>query len=477
MKNILITILAVCFPFIGVGQEIIDLGNRREIFIDRYLIERLDGLSLKMHAPRDEGPVFYFDRSWEGAFSGYTTVIKDTDRFRLYYRGEAIAGEDGNEGEVTCYAESEDGIHWERPNLGLYPIGGNVILTGTPPFSHNFAPFIDTKPGISHTERYKALSGTAESGLVAWVSSDGIHWKKKQEKCVMEKSDYAWAFDSQNVAFWSDHEQRYVCYFRTVYADEGWYRTMDRAVSDDFLHWSKGTRMTYGNTPREQLYTNQTSPYFRAPHIYIAIGGRFMPGRQVVSDEQAQALNVFQGYYKDCSDGYLMSSRGGNVYDRTFMEGFIRPGIGMNNWVSRTNYPACNVVQTGENEMSLYVNQDNAQPTIHLRRYSMRLDGFSSLAAPYSGGEMITKCFTFSGTQLEINYSTSAAGGLAFEIQDENGVPLPGYTMEDADEMIGNEIARIVSWKGKTDVQPLASKKIRLRVRMNDADLFAIKFN
>jgi hypothetical protein len=159
------------------------------------------------------------------------------------------------------------------------------------------------------------------------------------------------------------------------------------------------------------------------------------------------------------------------------MEALIRPGIGLNNWVSRSNYPACNVVQTGEYEMSLYVNQDYAQPTAHLHRYSMRLDGFTSLSSPYSGGEMTTKYFTFSGKRLEINYATSAAGSLKFELQDEHGTPIPGYSLADADEIIGNEIARTVSWNGRTDVHPLAFRKIRLRIWMKDADLYSIRFD
>jgi hypothetical protein len=121
---------------------------------------------------------------------------------------------------------------------------------------------------------------------------------------------------------------------------------------------------------------------------------RFMPGRQVVSDAEARRLKVAPRFYKDCSDAILMTSRGGNVYDRTFMESFMRAGIGLQNWLSRSNYPALNVVQTGPAEMSIYVNQEYAQPTAHLRRHSLRLDGFASVCAPYAGGEMITKPFT-----------------------------------------------------------------------------------
>ena len=458
-------------------QGVIRLDDRRELFIDRYLIEHMDGLSLRMHEPHDEGPVLYFDKLWEGIFCGYVTVIKENDVYRVYYRGRPVGGKDGDENEVTCYAESKDGIHWEKPDLKLYEVHGtldnNVVLTKAAPLTHNFSPFLDANPKVAPDQRYKALAGIEASGLVAYVSPDGIHWRKLQEESVFRKG----MFDSQNVAFWSESEQRYLCYFR-IWTNGGYngVRSVARTTSTDFVHWTEPVAMTFGDTPPEELYTNQTAPYFRAPHIYIAIGGRFMPKRQVLTEEQARALNVNPGYFKDCSDAFFMSSRGGNVYDRTFMEAFIRPGLGMENWVSRSNYPALNVVQTGPAEMSVYVNQDYAQPTAHLRRYSLRLDGFASLAAPYKGGEAITKPFTFSGSELEINYSTSAAGEIRFEIQDANGKPLPGFTLEDSQTIIGNEIARIVQWKNGKSLKELIGKPVRLRIVMKDADLYSIRF-
>lgn len=153
------------------------------------------------------------------------------------------------------------------------------------------------------------------------------------------------------------------------------------------------------DAPPEHLYTNQTSPYFRAPHLYVAIAARFFEGRQVLTDEQARAIHVDPAYFRDTSDAVLMTSRGGAVYDRTFLEGYLKPGIGPQNWVSRTNYPALNVVQTGPTEMSLYVNQDYAQPTAHLRRYSLRLDGFASARADAQPGEMLTRPFIFTGNR------------------------------------------------------------------------------
>ena len=94
-------------------------------------------------------------------------------------------------------------------------------------------------------------------------------------------------------------------------------------TSKDFLNWSEPKAMNYGGTPREHLYTNQTQPYFRAPHIYLSIAARFMPGRRILSPAQAKAIDVDPGYFSDCSDAVLMSTRGGTLYTRTFMDAFI----------------------------------------------------------------------------------------------------------------------------------------------------------
>lgn len=479
LKKLVIVLVFVLgsIPFVC-AQDAIDIKDRRELFVDTFLIAQIHDASLQMHHPYNEGPVFRFDKPWEGNFSAYCTILKDGDLYRAYYRGIREAGSDEKDTEVTCYAESSDGIHWVKPDLEIYEVRGtkknNVILAHMAPVTHNFSPFIDLNPNVNPEQKYKALGGTQKSGLIAFASSDGIHWKKLQEEPVFTKG----LFDSQNVAFWSESEQKYVCYYR-VWTGEGYkgFRSVGRTTSDDFIHWSEPQNMTFGDTPMEHLYTQQTSPYYRAPQIYVAIGARFMPDRQVLTEEQARALEVDPKYFKDCSDAFFMTSRGGNQYDRTFMESFIRPGIGLQNWVSRSNYPALNVVQTSPTEMSVYVNENYAQPSAYLNRYSLRIDGFTSLTAGYGGGEMQTKPFIFEGGELEINYSTSAAGGIKIEIQDEAGNPIPGFTVDDCQEIIGNEICRTVSWKDKSDVSILAGKPIRLHIFLKDADLYSFKFN
>ena len=171
-----------------------------------------------------------------------------------------------------------------------------------------------------------------------------------------------------------------------------------------------------------------------------------------------------------------MTSRGGYTYDRSFMEGFVRPGIGLNNWSSRTNYPALGVVPTGDDEMSFYIQRNYGQTSHHLQRMVMRVDGFVSVHAPYVGGTMTTKPFTFTGSQLAINYATSAAGSLFFELQTVDGTAIPGYSFGDCEEILGDQIGRIVRWKNGNDLSAFIGTEVRLGVRLKDADLFSIRF-
>ena len=465
------------------AEPVVDIGSRRELFVDRFLLDRLTDARLVLHRPVDQGPVVRFDRPWEGQFSGYCTVLQDGPLVRLYYRGHPQATKDGDTDEVTCYAESRDGVQWTKPDLGLFEVRGtkqnNVVLADAAPVTHNFSPFLDRNPGASADARYKALGGTMSSGLVAYASADGLRWRRLAPEPVIPKAlvDFPYMFDSQNVTHWSAEQGCYVCYFR-VFKDK--VRRIARSTSDDYLHWSKPALMEYEHAgqpaPIEHLYTNQTHPYFRAPHLDVSIAARFMPGRQVLTDEQAKAVNVHPRYFKDCSDAIFMTTRGAAVYDRTFLEGFIRPGVGPQNWVSRTNYPALGIIQTGPAEMSIYTNQDYGQPTAHLRRYALRLDGFASLQAGYSGGEALTRPVKFAGSRLLLNFATSAAGSVRVELQDAQGKALPGFTLAESRELIGNEIERAVSWQGGDDVSRVAGQPVRLRLVLKDADVFAFRF-
>jgi hypothetical protein len=469
------------------------LESRLELFVDRTLIDRMSGVELRLNHPIDAGSVLKFDQPWDGRYSAYFTVLKDGLKYLLYYRGKPNATPDGADDESTCYAESPDGIRWTKPDLGLYGHNNVILDKSVAPVPHNFSPFLDTRPGVPPAERYKALGGlfdmqghASSGGLIAFVSADGIHWKKLRDAAVITRENYSVQYTDTTMtpSFWSESEQRYVAYLRTWKDDgtnqrQGWggnVRWVGRTTSSDFIHWSKVEMMDFGDAPVEQLYSNTTSPYFRAPQIYIGLTPRIVFNRPVISREQAAAIGIDPGYAHDSSEPVLLTTRGGSHYDRTFLEAFIRNGIGPENWTSRNNYPALNVVPTGPAEISLYVEHDYGQPSCHLERYTLVTDRFASVNAPFKGGEFTTLPITFQGSRVWLNFSSSVAGGIRVEIEDADGNPLPGFTLDDAIEAVGNEIERSAAWKAGSDVSKLAGTPVRLRFVMKEADLYALRF-
>ncbi|MFW6353372.1 MAG: hypothetical protein ACOC3I_03195 [Verrucomicrobiota bacterium] len=452
------------------------LGTQRELFVDRALVASMDGVELRMHHPEHQGVAIAFDEPWEGAFSAYATILKDGHRYRMYYRG--LPGpEVVDRRAVTCYAESLDGIHWVKPELGLHEVNGsgrtNVILGEVDVHSRNFSPFLDTRPGVPPSERFKAIAGDEANGLLAFVSADGIHWRPFHDDYIFTEG----MFDSHNVAFWSASEEQYVCYFRTWTGEgfSGW-RTISRTTSPDFLHWSDPVEMSYGDTPPEHLYTNGTHPYFRAPHIYIALAKRFFPEQAGYTGADAAALVVEGATTATSSDAVLMSTRGGPTYDRTFMEAFIRPGPTPRDWVARDNTPALGVVPLNPREMAIYRMSHYGQPTAHLALYTLRTDGFVSAHAGYDGGTLTTTPLTFDGDALEINFATSAAGELRVELLHPDGTPIDGFTRDACQPLRGDEISRLVQWDDAPDLSALSGHPVRLRFHLRDGDLYSYRF-
>jgi hypothetical protein len=110
------------------------------------------------------------------------------------------------------------------------------------------------------------------------------------------------------------------------------------------------------------------------------------------------------------------------------------------------------------------------------RRYSLRIDGFVSLQAPLSGGEIVTRPITFQGNTLTMNFSTSAAGSVRVEIQDSKGKPIDGFRLEDCPEIFGDSLNRTIRWRGQPAASQLAGRPVRLRFVIKDADLYSFQF-
>ena len=483
-------------------QAPLNLDDRRELFIDDYLVDKLDSVELIVHRPERKNVEFIFDRPWEGSGEGYASVFKANGKFYMTYRSWGIFSEDF----PMKYAllESDDGIHWTRPELGLCEFRGskqNNILVDkigdTELGVQDFTPFFDENPDCPPDERYKAISsgygawdGKGPHGLFAWKSPDGIRWSLMQDAPVYTDGK----FDTQNIAFWSVTEKKYVLYFR-VFRNE--VRVVDRAVSDDFIHWKYEGEIQFpkggGPSLREQFYTNQIQQYYRAPHIYIGLPTRYVDNGMTAStpllpewDLRQFRMRVYKGGERlgtATTDVMLISSRDGMNFTRA-NDVFIAPGLRTrSNWFYGDNYTAWNFLETNSedddspNEISIFTIESScSDKPAQIRRYALRVDGFGSIHAKTQEGEALTKPLRFTGDELSLNVATSSAGFVKVEVLDENANVVPHYSLDDCDLIYGDSIDRRVTWKGNADMKALEGKTIRLRFRMYEADIYSLKW-
>lgn len=457
-------------------KSVVEIGSRIEMFIDDWMIEEKKGLELKLHQPIKKEVVLTLDRPWEGPTSGYYSIIQDNGRIRLYYRGNS-PGEDSNEDQVTCYAESTNGIDFIRPDLGIHDYKGskknNIIFKGI--VSHNFSAFLDRSPYVQEDQRYKAVGGVGKSSqhthsnrgdLFALYSKDGINWNLVQENPVMSDG----SFDSHNVAFWDSNSHSYRCYSRYITGTPDMkfterFRAIQSSKSQDFTNWDKQCRNRYSaGAPIEHFYTNATILCPGAEHIYLSFPKRYVPDRKKIVEHP----------YPGVSDTVFLTSRDGEHWDRTFMEAWFRQGLDEKNWTERNGMVAYGCVEL-ENEFSFYVSEHFRRADNRLRRISVRKHGFGSVHAGYHGGEFVTRPLIITGSQLLLNYSTSAVGSIRVEVQDESGQPLEGFQIEQANPLYGDEMDGRITWNSSASLDSLNGIPIRFRFIMQDADLYSLR--
>jgi hypothetical protein len=489
--------VCLCLPLLlttqaaeAADEAAIEIGRERELLVDDYLIDSMSGVELRLHHPVPGEVVFALDAPWEGNTCAYVTVFRDGGTYRMYYRGSNIDVKTRKSREqVTCYAQSEDGLRWTKPNLGIIEYENstknNIIWTGEA--AHNFCPFKDSNPDCPPEARYKAVGfGEGPGGqraLAAFVSPDGLHWKPLGDEPIITDGK----FDSQNLAFWDEVRGEYRAYYRDF--REG-FRDIKTSTSKDFVEWTPGKWLQYGDAPREHLYTNQIRPYYRAPHLLIGFPTRYVDRGslelfQTLPDfaSRRERSAMSRRYGTAITEGLLMTSRDRLTFHR-WKEAFLRPGPRTeSNWSYGDNYLAWHVVQTAArepgypDELSLYATESYwTDAATRIRRYTLRIDGFASAHASYEGGELVTRPLRFAGDRLSINFATSAAGSLKVEIQDAVGQPIDGFRLEDCRPIFGDQLDRTVTWTGEAKLSELAGRPVRLRVVLQDADLYSFQF-
>ena len=457
---------AVCLVLAAAGasEAGLQIGSDRQVFVDRFLISEMRGLSLELHAPVPREVAIAFDRPWEGNTSCLASVMKDGSRFRMWYR--VSAGNQDSEA-MTAYAESRDGIRWEKPSLGLMAFRGskdnNLVWPPEGVHGRNMCVFKDPNPGVPEGERYKAI--VHSNAIYGLVSADGLRWRPVAPEPLIAPIKEEAHSDGPHTVFWDPWQRKYVIYRR------GWWgenRTIRRSTSADFRKWSapEFVDIVFGASPREQFYTNSCTPYDRAPGVYFMFPKRFVEERTFFPEWP------FPGQ----SDIGFLSSRDGIHWGRTFREAWIRPGLDPKNWHERSMEFGWGIVPTGPAELSMYMDEHVRTDAAHIRRVTIRPDGFVSVHAGYDGGDLITRPLVFTGRRLSLNYSTSASGSVRVELLNSFGRPVAGFGAAESQEIFGDELERTVTWAGKSDAGALAGQPVRLRFLLRDADLYSFRF-
>ena len=259
-------------------------------------------------------------------------------------------------------------------------------------------------------------------------------------------------------------------------------------TSPDFKNWDEPRQISF--TPERDdvdLYVNNVQKYYRADHVFIGFPvryqDRYKDGEQ--NYRQLPGLENRTYLYKErlprigtvITDSLIMTSRDGETFRRT-EEAFLSPGIeSLDNWIYGDCYFYHGMVQTpsdiegAPDEISMYAVRGYLSERIRLCRYAIRLDGFFSWHSDYCGGVLITKPFIFSGNDLKINFATSGAGHLRFQLTDKEGNLLEGY---DSGKVFGDSVDRTVCFS--KPLSELCGKEVRIQLSMKDADLYSFKF-
>ena len=476
----------------GVPQIFVDLGN----------VEQLDNVEQFFHSAEKDpaNPVIFPQKPWERKGGGPAASViydKEEKTFKCWYQGilndtwgnEAYASPQRRQA-VLNYAISSDGIHWERPNLGLCEVLGtknnNVVV---PPEYHD---------GQDHWEsvlkdpfdpdpqrRFKAIgwssydpddSGWCRSygycGIYTMISADGLRWTHTPEPVFHFRprpgtKDLGPVGDAQSMMI-DTKKKRYVAFLRSSNRLFG--------VSNDFVKWTQ---------PEASLKPLSDQP--GGSTLYNHVGFNY-----------GEAYLGFVSYFHTLEDDprhpqmdlRLLSSHDGlhfhfpvsNPRDRDPVVGCGTIGDWDRFITSQTGAPPIRISDKlyiyyrgfvrRHKPFGLPHNKDTYEGG-GIGLATIRVDGFASLAAGFDGGRVTTKPFIFDGSVLLLNAKANFFAGVRTEVIDEHDQPIPGYTLEESVPMNEDGVDYVVTWKNKKDVSELAGCPVKLRFHLTNAQLYS----
>lgn len=496
-------------------MNILKLDGLQPVWEKSIIDEQLTTADFCVGVPTKKEVVMTADAPWEAGGINYSHVFKDGDTYKMYYLCHYRAIDNIDERDLEgvnpekttvqisntyiCYAESKDGLHWVKPNLGLCMCNGskenNVILRSIDlpepgDFFDNFFAFKDTNPNCKDSERYKALAYCNLYKLAGWVSADGLHWTKK---AVFDLDGH---FDTLNVCFFNEKTGKYNAYVRSFHdvPADGDLNRGKRDIrfieSEDFLNWSNPKLLSFGDQEDYPLYTNNVMRYYRNPNILIGFPTRYVERFCWTSsfeelcgkEARLERMKKHPRMGLAISDCVFMSSRDGKRFNRIDEALFAPEPETPSNWGYGDTYPSYFLLETlaedGINkELSMLkpvcdvrTNYKDAEtvPT-RLYRYTLRVDGFAYYNGKYQKSRVVTKPFIFSGDELHANFSTSSRGGMWVILRDAEGNEIRSC------EYIGNSIDKRIHFDDG-DLKDFEGKPVTLTFVLCDAKLYAFEF-
>ena len=505
-------------------MPMLNIGSTRQLFFDDHLIESLvnakQGLNPAVKV--DDNPVLRPERPWEGNFMRPAKVIFDpADQvFRMWYSSATITVrlENGKpvpggaaglvldqRGDVMCLATSEDGIHWERPSLGLVEFDGSTDNNILPrkeglPAAPAFQDLHEKDPA----KRFKAMQltgGTQTRGMQydLFHSPDAIDWTPCEGNPVIDtgKELGRWAGRFQG---WDPIRETYYVTMEASHHWRGPYgkRLIGRAESPDMIHWSEPEIILVpdgDDYPDTEFYSMPVIPY---EGVYVGLLWIFRTTNVTHHPE-------------------VVFSRDGFHFQRNYREPFIPRGGARGDFDYSSVYAQDTIVH-GDRIFTYYIGTNSRSPETALELGDKstegiglavsRLDGFVSLDSgkgwvvkdrseeelqqiygereifpePESFGQMTTRPFGFSGSRLYLNASMApiaagpGPGEVRVEILRANFKKLPGFSFSDADPVRQTSTAHLVSWNGNSDLSALAGKPVKLRFYFKNAKLYSFQF-
>ncbi len=418
---------------------------------------------------------------WEARFDNmYPTVVYDPEmgKYRAWYfsflhdgpvqdvplgERDATAYRCQDRVDGLLYAESDNGLIWEKPKLGLIDFEGstaNNIVMSTPTHGIHAGGVMSDDRDPDPTRRFKAMYRSARDHHMAVAfSPDGITWT---DAVLWPNADAVG--DTHSNTLWVDDLQRYVGITR------GWTgkpyhgeRVVLRTESTDFVDWSKPLEVLRGDGPHDQIYS---MPIAHHGDGFIGLPAIFHKGDpeadnwDTVDTELAFSPDGHQ-WHRVCAGQAFIPRGPGSYPDGAYDAGCVYaapPIVGPEGDI-RLYYGGSNGLHNSWREGSLNL------ATIRRDRYA----GLAPVDA--SQGTIVRTSPVTLGNKLTINVEPDASGIVRVAVLDLEGRPVEGLSFDDCQPITGDDVAAPVRWNNPDITLP--GEAVHLEFELSNTTLYA----